>query len=135
MTLVGRFLTDLTHRARRHGPHAAFAGVFFAGLMVAGFALAGGEAVSLTGTGPNPGRVAVTWGDTVTFVNNDGDSVVLTSQRPEFTGATLGPGGSHEIAFEGRAGGYPYKEIVGKRSFAGSVVVSASGSVTLIGTA
>ncbi len=102
-------------------------GVLFAG----GFALAAGAPVALTAQGPQPATVTVDWGDTVTFSNQDSVERGVNSPRAEIANVTIPPGASYEHRFTGRAGRYGYTQTGPRPTFAGVVMLTASGKVTL----
>jgi plastocyanin len=99
-------------------------------LAAAGFALAGTVSVTLGPKGPQPATVTVEWGDTLAFVNGDSVTHGLTSPRPEFSTTSISPGATYAAAVTNRAGAYQFRQTGGK-SFVGTVVVTATGTVTL----
>ncbi len=56
-------------------------------LGAAGFALAGGVAVTLGPSGPQPKVVTVSWGDTLSFANGDSVTHAITSPRDDLRSA------------------------------------------------
>ncbi len=102
-------------------------GVLFAG----GYALAAGAPVSLTPQGPQPATVTIDWGDTVTFSNQDSIERGINSPRAEIVNVPIPPGASYEHRFDGRAGRYSYVQTGSRPNFAGVVMLTATGKVTL----
>ena len=96
----------------------------------AGFALAGGVTVTLGPKGPQPGAVTVEWGDTLGFVNGDSVTHGITSAHNDVGPATLAPGATVGGTVTARAGSYQYRQTGGK-NYPGTVVVTATGTVTL----
>jgi plastocyanin len=99
-------------------------------LAAAGFALAGTISVTLGPKGPQPAVVTVEWGDTLAFVNGDSVTHGLTSPRPDFSTTAISPAATYAGTVTARKGSYQYRQTGGK-SFAGTVVVTATGTVTL----
>jgi plastocyanin len=99
-------------------------------LGAAGFALAGGVAVTLGPSGPQPKVATVAWGDTLSFVNGDSVAHAITSPREDLRSPAIPPGGTYVSVITARTGTYPYRQTGGK-SFTGALVVSTSGTVSL----
>ena len=97
----------------------------------AGFALAATVTVTLGPKGPQPAVVTVEWGDTLSFVNGDSVTHGITSSRDSVGPATLAPGATVGGTETDHAGSYQYRQTGGK-SFVGTVVVTATGKVTLV---
>ena len=105
-------------------------GAGVAALAAAGFALADTVSITLGPKGPQPGVVTVEWGDTLAFVNGDSVAHGITSSRSDLGAATIPPGSTYAGAVTVRAGSYQFRQTGGK-SFPGTVVVTATGTVTL----
>lgn len=99
-------------------------------LGAAGFALAGGVAVTLGPSGPQPKVATVSWGDTVSFANGDSVAHAITSPRDDLRSAEIPPGGTYSSVVTARTGTYPYKQTGGK-TFPGFLIVRTSGTVSL----
>ena len=95
-----------------------------------GFALAGGVAVTLGPSGPQPKVVTVSWGDTLSFANGDSVTHAITSPRDDLRSPAIPPGGTYTSVVTARTGTYPYKQTGGK-SLPGFLVVRTSGTVSL----
>ena len=96
----------------------------------AGFALAASVSVTLGPKGPEPAVATVEWGDTLSFVNGDSVTHAITSAHNDVGPATLAPGATVGGTETAHAGSYQYRQTGGK-SFVGTVVVTATGKVTL----
>jgi len=96
----------------------------------AGFALAATVSVTLGPKGPQPAVVSVEWGDTLQFVNGDSVTHAITSPHSDIGPATLAPGATVGGAVTARAGSYQFRQ-TGAKNFVGTVVVTATGTVTL----
>jgi len=96
----------------------------------AGFALAATVTVTLGPKGPQPVVVTVEWGDTLAFVNGDSVTHAITSAHNDVGPATLAPGATVGGTETAHAGSYQFRQTGGK-SFVGTVVVTATGKVTL----
>ena len=70
------------------------------------------------------------WGDTLAFVNGDSVTHAITSPHDDVGPATLAPGATVGGTETAHAGSYQYRQTGGK-SFVGTVVVTATGKVTL----
>ena len=103
----------------------------FGVLFAAGYALAAGAPVALTAQGPQPATVTVDWGDTVTFSNQDSVQRGINSPRAEIANVMIPPGASYEHRFDGRTGRYNYTQTGTRPNFAGVVMLTATGKVTL----
>jgi hypothetical protein len=99
-------------------------------LGVAGFALAGKSRLLLTSNGPVPATVSLAWGDTLEVKNADDVAHTLLSSHPELQAGAIQPGQTYTTAFTSRTRTYAYRQ-TGGRDFAGKVVVSFSGYVSL----
>ena len=108
-----------------------FCVLVFGALFVGGYALAASSPVALTAQGPQPATVTVDWGDTVTFSNQDSVERGVNSPRAEIADVKIPPGGSYEHRFDGRAGRYGYTQTGPRPTFAGVVMLTATGTVTL----
>ena len=95
-----------------------------------GFALAGTVSVTLGPAGPQPPVATVEWGDTLAFVNGDSVTHGITSSRDDLRVSAISPGSTYAGAVTARAGSYQFRQTGGK-SFPGTVVVTATGTVTL----
>jgi plastocyanin len=96
----------------------------------AGFALAATVSVTLGPKGPQPAVVSVEWGDTLQFVNGDSVTHAITSPHDDIGPATLAPGATVGGTVTLHAGSYQFRQTGGK-NFVGTVVVTATGTVTL----
>ena len=96
----------------------------------AGFALASTVSVTLGPKGPQPAVATVEWGDTLAFVNGDSVTHGITSAHNDVGPATLAPGETVGGTETAHAGSYQYRQTGGK-SLVGTVVVTATGKVTL----
>ncbi len=96
----------------------------------AGFALAASVTVTLGPSGPQPAKATVEWGDTLAFVNGDSVTHGITSPHDDIGPATLAPGATVGGTVTARSGSYQFRQTGGK-SFVGTVVVTATGTVTL----
>jgi plastocyanin len=99
-------------------------------LGAAGFALAGGVAVTLGPSGPQPKVATVAWGDTLSFVNGDSVAHAITSGREDLRSPAIPPGATYSSVVTARTGTYPYKQTGGK-NLPGFLVVTASGTISL----
>jgi plastocyanin len=99
-------------------------------LGAAGFALAGGVAVTLGPSGPQPRVVTVSWGDTLSFANGDSVAHAITSPREDLRSPAIPPGGTYSSVITARTGTYPYKQTGGK-SLPGFLIVRTGGTVSL----
>lgn len=99
------------------------------GFGVSGFALAADVTVTLTPTGPQPPRLTVALGDSITFVNNTPDARVLRARNEGFGETTIPAGGQHKYVAT-RPGIISYRFGDG-RTDRGAVTVQRVGSVTL----
>jgi plastocyanin len=106
-------------------------GLALVSLAGAGYALAAGSTVTLTGEGPKPEVTTINWGDTVTFANGDSKAHGVTIPAVTVASPTLQPGENWTYAFAGRARSYNFRQTESGRSFFGSVVVALNGKVTL----
>ena len=95
-----------------------------------GFALAGGVAVTLGPSGPQPKVVTVAWGDTLSFANGDSVAHAITSPREDLRSPAIPPGSTYTSVITARTGTYPYKQTGGK-SLPGVLIVHTSGTVSL----
>lgn len=100
-------------------------------LGAAGFALAGGVAVTLGPSGPQPKVATVSWGDTLSFTNGDSVAHAITSAREDLRSPVIPPGGAYASVITARTGTYPYKQTGGGKNLPGFLVVSTSGTVSL----
>jgi plastocyanin len=101
-------------------------------LLGAGYALAAGMTVTLTGSGPNPRNATIGWGDTVTFTNADDTAHSVTIPRLSKESPPIPSGGTFEQVFDGRRGNYLYRQTGGGGpNVTASIVVDVPGSVTL----
>ncbi len=96
----------------------------------AGFALAAEVSITLGPKGPQPAVATVEWGDTLSFVNGDAVTHEITSAHNDIGPATLAPGATVGGTVTAHAGSYQFRQTGGK-SFVGTVVVTATGTVTL----
>jgi len=96
----------------------------------AGFALAASVSITLGPKGPDPAVATVEWGDTLSFVNGDSVTHAITSAHNDVGPATLAPGATVGGTVTAKAGSYQYRQTGGK-SYVGTVVVTATGTVTL----
>jgi plastocyanin len=103
-----------------------------AGLVLAagGVATAASVTVALGPTGPQPAVLTADWGDTLAFVNNDTVAHGLTVSREGLAGGQVPPGGTITGVVTARAGSYQFHQ-TGTKSYAGTVEVTAGGTVTL----
>ncbi len=105
-------------------------GAVIAVIATAGFALAATVTITLGPKGPQPGVVTVEWGDSLEFVNGDSVTHAITSAHNDVGPATLAPGATVGGTVTDHAGSYQYRQTGGK-SFVGTVVVTATGKVTM----
>ena len=82
-------------RGPRHVIGAAIV-IVAIGLGISGAATAADVTVTLTTSGPQPARLSVALGDTVTFVNSTPDARTLTSDDQSFTAATIPAGATYK---------------------------------------
>lgn len=99
-------------------------------LAAAGFALAGTVSITLGPKGPQPAIATAEWGDTLAFVNGDSVTHGITSPGAGFGVTAISPGSTYAGAVTARAGSHQFRQTGGK-SFVGTVVVTATGTVTL----
>ena len=99
-------------------------------LAAAGYAVAAGVTVTLGASGPQPGTVTADWGDTLAFVNGDSVTHGITSPRTELQTTAIAPAATYTSVVTVHAGSYQYRQ-TGDKSFPGTIVVLATGSVKL----
>jgi len=115
-------------RGPRHVIGAAIV-IVAIGLGISGAATAADVTVTLTTSGPQPARLSVALGDTVTFVNSTPDARTLTSDDQSFTAATIPAGATYKwVAVD--PGNISYRFGDG-RTDRGAVTVERKGSVKL----
>ena len=99
-------------------------------LAAGGYALAAGVTVTLGASGPQPGVVTADWGDTLAFVNGDSVTHGITSPRTDLQATAIAPAATYVNVVTAHAGSYQYRQ-TGEKSFTGTVVVLATGTVEL----
>jgi plastocyanin len=100
-------------------------------LFAGGLALAAGtSSIALGESGPQPATITVKWGDTVAFRNAGPKDHAVTIPRVSAESPVLEPGQTWTRVFDGRAGRYPYRQVVG-RGYPGLVLVELDGTVTM----
>ena len=113
-------------RGPRHVIGAAIV-IVAIGLGISGAATAADVTVTLTTSGPQPARLSVALGDTVTFVNSTPDARTLTSDDQSFAAATVPAGATYKwVAVD--PGNISYRFGDG-RTDRGAVTVERKGSV------
>jgi len=106
--------------------------IAFGMLPVAGYAASTGQVgVNLTVTGPTPEVALANLGDTVRFVNADGNDKVVYSQKGAFVSPTLKQGESYSYVLT-TSGPFNYSYRGGlKGETKGEILVQKAGTVTL----
>jgi len=100
------------------------------GLGISGAATAADVTVTLTTSGPQPARLSVALGDTVTFVNSTPDARTLASDDQSFAATTIPAGGTYKwVAVD--PGNIAYRFGDG-RTDRGGITVERKGSVKLV---
>jgi len=100
-------------------------------LCLSGLALADGVEVVLGSGGPNPAVATISWGDTINFVNHDGETHTVSARLPNFQPLVIAPGGQVSLAFDGRPGTFSYSQTGGKKKFTGRITVTLDGKISL----
>lgn len=114
-------------RGRKAQIAAAAAGLLLA---AGGVATAATVTVALGPNGPQPAELTADWGDTLAFVNNDTVAHGVTASRGDLVGGQVPPGGTITGVVTARAGSYQFRQ-TGAKSFAGTLEVTAEGTVSL----
>ena len=104
-----------------------------AALAAAGFAAGGLFSVTLGPTGPQPTVITADYGDTLAFVNGDTVGHAITSAQTNFRADTIAPAATFTTVVTAHAGSYQYRQ-TGDKSYGATVVVLATGSVSLSAT-
>jgi len=118
-------------RARRHRlAPLVLAGTLMGLLGLAGFAAASTVVVKLTSSGPQPAKVTVAVGDTVSFVGADDQNHSIISKAGGFTSPVIKPGETWSRVMDS-PGRFRYRETNFGKPHRGLIVVQVVGTLEL----
>lgn len=129
MSQLLRLLRSVRAQRRRFG-FMALAGVASGLLGLAGFAAASTVVVKLTSTGPQPPKVTVAVGDTVSFIGADNQNHSIISKTGGFTSPVIKPGETWSRVMDA-PGRFRYRETNFGKPNRGLIVVQVVGALEL----